>query len=120
MQMQHELRKDLDTAGFIPCLHCTSFTTDLNPTRSPSHLNRESRWPCWCLLLDEVHGFSFDSVVGDLRQWFDKIGSGLCEPDEDDTGIEIVITFLLPSRLSLPRCIYTQVAGNCTILSILE
>jgi hypothetical protein len=65
-----KLRKDLDTAGFIPCLHCTSFTTDLNPTRSPSHLNRESRWPCWCLLLDEVHGFSFDSVVGDLRQWF--------------------------------------------------
>ncbi|XP_021308121.1 uncharacterized protein LOC110432313 isoform X2 [Sorghum bicolor] len=49
---------------------------------------------------------------------FDKIGSGLCEPDEDDTGIEIVITFLLPSRLSLPRCIYTQVAGNCTILSL--
>ncbi|KAG0550640.1 hypothetical protein BDA96_01G355600 [Sorghum bicolor] len=71
MQMQHELRKDLDTAGFIPCLHCSSFTTHLNPTRSPSHPNRESRWPCWCLLLDGVHGFSFDSVVvGDLRQWF--------------------------------------------------
>jgi len=45
------------------------------------------------------------------------MGSGLCEPDEDDSGIELVRTFLLPSRLSLPRCIYTQAARNCTILS---
>ena len=29
------------------------------------------------------------------------MGSGLCEPDEDDSGIELVRTFLLPSRLSL-------------------
>jgi len=49
--------------------------------------------------------------------WVDKRRSGLPEPDEDDGGMkELVGTFLLPSLFSLPGCIYTQAAGNCTIL----